>query len=208
MKTVSQFYTTRNLFQEACGCNDSLSYDDWMTLPDDYKAAALYIVFFDQVTLAWVRLRTPAAVEEDCVSEVLVYLQKNVDKIKDSPERFTPAYIYRVCYNCIYCKSVDPYSGQTASTSWYNNTCSNIMNGPEDSFDLFDLTESRDSTGYLESEVEHTTEAAWFWEKVKAIPNGMEVAEELLGGKKNPKIGKQARTLALSQIRDLMVQYA
>ena len=208
MKTVSQFHQTRKMFEDACKCNESLSYDDWMKMPDEYKAAALYIVFFDQVTLAWARLRTPAAIEEDCVSEVLIYLQKNVAKIKDSPERFTPGYIYRVCYNCIYCKSVDPYSGQTASTSWYNNTCSNIMNGPEDSFDLFDLTESRSSANYPESEVEHTAETSWFWDRVKCIPNGLEVAEELLGGKKNPSVSKQARTLAISQLRDLMVEYA
>lgn len=138
MNTSNEFFATRNMIRDVVSVEKPLSYESWLAIADEYKAAALYLIFFDQILLAWYRLRTPAAIEEECVSEVLLYLNKNVDKIREDKKRFTPAYIYRVCYNCIYCKSVDPYSGQTSKTSWFNNTCSNIVHVGEDVLDLFD----------------------------------------------------------------------
>lgn len=209
MKTVSnQFYQTRNMFKEACGWEHPLTYDDWMKVSDDMKAAILYIQFFDQVTLAWSRLRTPAAVEEECVSEVLMYLQKNVDKIRSDEKRFTPAYLYRVCYNCIYCRSVDPYSGQTAATSWYNNTTSNIMNGPEDTFDLFDLTESKSSASYPESEEEHNTEVNTFWQRVQEIgEDAVEVADDLISGESTSNVTEARKAEIIQKLRELFVEF-
>ena len=160
---MNQFYETKRILSASVPTHVPQSYESWVELPDDYKAAVLYVDFFDQITMAWYRLRTPAAIEEDCVSEVLLYLQKNVEKIVSDKKRFSPAYIYRISYNCIYCKSVDPYSGQTAKTSWCNNTCSNLVSVGDDVLDLFDTVKGGDDIAEsLEGELRDKV----FWDKV------------------------------------------
>lgn len=132
------FYETRAMFRNYLNYEKPLSYEEWLSVDDDNKAAVLYVQFFDQITLAWYKLRTKAAIEEECVSEVLMYLVKNVPLIKENPSRFKPNYIYKVAYNCIYCKSMDPYKGQTSKTSWYNNTTSQYVQSGDDIVDIFD----------------------------------------------------------------------
>lgn len=199
---MNQFYETRRIFAESVPSHVPQSYESWISVPDEYKAAVLYVDFFDQVTMAWFRLKTPAAVEEECVSEVMFYLQKNVDKIVADKKRFTPAYIYRICYNCIYCKSVDPYSGQTAKTSWHNNTCSNLVSVGDDVLDLFDTVPSDITTNIgLEREEEHDVFTALV--DAESDPETKIVLAEIIDNKRKTKrISDERRTEILSHLRD------
>ena len=108
MNIKNDFYVTRDLFREYVRYTNPLSYSEWCNIPDDNKAAVLYLQFFDQITLAWYKMKSVYSVEADGVGEVLQYLQKNVDKIRNDEKRFTPAYIYKVCSNCLYCLCRDP----------------------------------------------------------------------------------------------------
>lgn len=175
------FYTTRAMFRNYIGYTKPLTFDEWMSIDDDKKAAVLYVQFFDEITLAWYKLKTAAAIEEECVSEVMMYLVKNVPIIKENPARFKPNYIYRVCYNCIYCKSIDPYKGQTAKTSWYNNTVSPYIKASADSeeINIFDtLVSESDDVDYIIAR-EH------LWQIISSMGSDAEaVVDELLGGKK------------------------
>jgi len=162
-----------------------IEYIDWVGIDDDLKAAALYVVFFDQVQLAWYRLKTPCAVEEDCVSEVLLYLQKNVDKIKSDSRRYTPGYVYRVCYNCIYCKSVDIAKAKTGVNAYYNNTVPNIVKVDSDELDLFDTIVSTDN-GI--SDPEQAFMDNEFWEAIEGLDDDVKsIVYSVLEGKKLPK---------------------
>ena len=131
----NEFYQTRQLFRDYTGYVNPLSFDAWDSLPSDQKAAVLFLQFFDQITLAWEKTKSVYSAEEDGVSEVVRYLEKNVAKIHDDPKRFTPAYIYKVAYNCMYCVCRDPNRFKRQ----YENECSNIQGSGEDEFDLFDL---------------------------------------------------------------------
>ena len=42
----SPFYATRTMFREYIGYTEPLSYDQWSSMPDDSKAAALFVQFF------------------------------------------------------------------------------------------------------------------------------------------------------------------
>ena len=77
MNMSNQFLVTRNIIRDVVSIEKSLSYESWLAIADEYKAAALYLIFFDQIMLAWYRLRTPAAIEDECVSEVLLYLNES-----------------------------------------------------------------------------------------------------------------------------------
>jgi hypothetical protein len=250
----NQFKTTYRYLKTATHYTKPLSYDEWLNIADDLKVGVLFVQFYEQISLAWYKLRTAAAVEEECVSEVLAYLTKNVygtgiqklhstnlknarslykDEIKSihlqraeqfhaydikklevmkgrpltinqkiellSPQerltddeiigmlkdneklelkfdpettkitkqRFRPAYIYQVASNCLYCKSIDPYSGQAKKTSWYNNVTSNIIvldYGSEDEIDIFDTTSCPTN---LEDDYEYTTCNDKFWKLIE-----------------------------------------
>lgn len=74
----NQFKETYNNIATAIGYTKPLSYSEWVQLPDEYKAGALFVQFYEQITLAYLKTKTDAAIEEECVSEVLAYLTKNV----------------------------------------------------------------------------------------------------------------------------------
>jgi len=134
MSTKSDLYTTRELFSQYVNYNAPLSYEAWLEVADDLKAAVLYCQFFEQITLAWYKLKSVYSTEADGVAEVLQYLQKNVELIKADSKKFTPGYIYKVVYNCLYCLCRDPNRYKKA----YENECSNIQNSSDGEFDLFD----------------------------------------------------------------------
>lgn len=137
----SQFAITRDLFATYIDYNGPLSYAEWRDIADEHKAAALFCQFYDEITLAWYKIKSPYSTEEDGVAETLQYLQKNVDIIASDATRFDAKYIYRIIYNCLYCLCKDPNRYKAA----FENEISNITYGPDgDELDLFDLAPSYD----------------------------------------------------------------
>lgn len=153
--TKGDFATTRELFANAVGYTRPLSYDEWMETPTDCKAAVLFCQFYEQITLAWYKLASVYSVEADGVSEAIQYIIKNVDRIEQDPKRFSPSYMYKVMYNCLYCLCRDPNRYKAA----YQNETSNIVScGDDTEFDLFDTATSGSDTC-----------DTWVREKVKGI---------------------------------------
>lgn len=141
MTTKNEFAIARELFASYVKYVNPLSYDEWLSVADDCKAAVLYCQFYDQITLAWYKLKSVYSNEADGVDEVLQYLQKNVDVIKKNSARFSGAYIYRVAYNCLYCLCRDPNRYKAA----YENEISNITCASDGSMlDMFDFIPSFD----------------------------------------------------------------
>lgn len=103
----NQLLKTRNLFIEYLRYTEPLSYAEWIDLPDSDKAAALYVQFYEQITLAWYHVSKTYKDEEEAVETIMQYLEKNVPVLVLSPKRFTPNYIYRVAYNCLFCICYD-----------------------------------------------------------------------------------------------------
>lgn len=128
------FATTLGLFRSNVNYTRPLSYEEWLALPEDHKAAVLYCQFYEQITLAWYKVVSVYSNDEDGVDEVCQYLMKNVEKINGNPKKFTPAYIYKVAYNCLYCLCRDPNRYKRT----YENECSNIFGSGDDEFDIFD----------------------------------------------------------------------
>lgn len=178
----SAFYATFKMFRSYLGYQGPLSYELWNALPQESKAAGLFVQFFDTISLAWYKLKTPAAVEEDCVSEVIQYLIKNVSKIEDDEKRYSPKYIYKVAYNSIYCKSVDPFNGQTCETSWFTNNISPyIVSDNGDELSLFDIMMDNGEDSIVDSISQSDRARKAFWDKIYAKgPEYVAVASKLI----------------------------
>lgn len=98
------FYDTRIYFRECLGIIEDVSYRGWMQLSYDDKLPVLYLQFFDQIILAWNRIKTEYSDDSECVSYVLQYLMKNVRYIMNDEARYTAEYMYTVAYNCLFSK--------------------------------------------------------------------------------------------------------
>lgn len=178
-KFQSSFYKTKNSFQAFCQCEFPLSYTEWCNLRSDYKVAALYVQFFDQITLAWYKCRSYYTEEEDGVSIVLQYLNKNVPIIEKDEHRFRSNYIYRVAYNCMYCICHDVKRDKDR----WNYQISNIQESSEGEFDLFDTLYKEKPD--IDEEVHAESVSNMFWEDVRSLgDNAVRYVEYLLGREK------------------------
>ena len=197
----NSFYATRNMFRNYVNYERPLTFEEWLSIDDDKKAAVLYVQFFDQITLAWYKLKTDAAIEEECVSEVLMYLIKNVPVIENNPSRFKPSYIYKVVYNCIYCKSIDPYKGQTAKTSWFNNTCPQFIQKGDDIVDVFDEISNTE-------DIDVTAAREHFWAIIEDMGDDViSVVENILNGTRVPAAVNKRRAEIIIELQNRLIAY-
>lgn len=83
MADLSEFYATRSILRESTHYTSPLSFEEWKSKPDSLKAGLLFVQFFDEITLAWIKadsweIGDPA----EGVSTVLQYLEKQVRQIQ------------------------------------------------------------------------------------------------------------------------------
>ena len=153
-----QFIQTRDMFRDyLSGYPKNLSYAEWIKADADDKAALLYVTFYQEITLAWCNAITSNKVvyvsQEDGVSTVLQYLMKNVDKIADDENRYSPRYIYKVCYNCLLSLATTRGADQKRSIC----EISNEYTEGDTLVNLWDLVPSEDD----DIETQKTKEAVW-----------------------------------------------
>ena len=167
----NQFRETRKIYSDYLQYTKPLSYVEWVSLPEDHKAAALFVQFFDQIELAWYKAKSFFTSEEDGVYTTMQYLMKNVPIIRDNPKRFTPQYIYKVAYNCLYCICHDPVIERIR----YETTTSNVVPTDNGEVDLFDTTVS------IHSRVEISYERNELWKALDSLGlKGQKVINHLL----------------------------
>ena len=131
---MGAFYDTKKFFKQQLGYTRPLSFDEWNNSKDDLKAAILYVQYFEQISLAWNKVKSFYTPEEDGVYCMMQYLMKNVPIIVNNPKRFTPNYIYRVAFNCLYCICHDIKRDRER----YENETSNLIQHGGEVLDLFD----------------------------------------------------------------------
>lgn len=195
----SPFYATKKLFTEYVDYNTPLSYDDWMTVPENQKAAVLYVQFFEQITLAWYKVRSFYTQEEDGVSTMMQYLHKNVPIIKANSKKFTPQYIYRVAYNCLYCICHDIKRDRLR----WETECSNLVACGDDVLDLFDTVVS-DPDFVDNYELEDS-----FWKTIESLgADAQTVVADILEGTSTRAISSKRRAEIMDRIKEALVPFA
>lgn len=98
---MGAFFDTFIMFKKYIGNVTPFTYEQWLTFSDSYKIASLYVQFYDVIFKAYCVNCSKYATEEECVSRLLQYLNRNVAHIVNHPERFNSAYIYTVSANSI-----------------------------------------------------------------------------------------------------------
>ena len=97
---LTEFVKTKKLFEGATpNVKYPLSYAEWMQLPDQYKASALYVTFYQQIVTAANWSYNPNISETDTISFINMALMQRLDDIKGDPKKYTPAYIYTLARN-------------------------------------------------------------------------------------------------------------
>lgn len=134
----NQFAMTREMFANATTAYKfPMSYEDWMNVPEDYKCAALFVNFYDQIVLAWQKQKTYFLEDEDAVSIVIQYLLKNVDKIKADRKRYTAAYVFTVA-----CNAIIGFTRPAPRRDYYDNYQSQYFTDNEgNEKDIFEILE-------------------------------------------------------------------
>ena len=194
---MGAFHDTKIFFSEVINYKKQLSYDEWMMLNPEYKAAALFVNYFPAIFGAWEKCKSFYTPEEDGVSTMMQYLQKNVPILEETPAKYTPQYIYRVAYNCLYCICHDIKSTRRI---WENET-SNIVGYGEDELDLFDLAVASD--GSMEDQVVRQK----FWNIVRSLgPKSEKVLNHIMNGDSLGKVNKCSKKYKSDPLRDIEVK--
>ena len=179
MSQKSPFYATLEMFKSYIGYEEPLSFEEWKTIPDDQKAAVLYVQFFPEIWLAWNKTKSFYTLEEDGVETIIQYLIKNVPIIENDPDRFYAKYIYRVAYNCLYCICHDIKRDRDRFELEISNIVAVSSN--ESDLDLFDILmdgksieeiyefkELEDYINSLDSKIKKIIEKAMNGSKIKS----------------------------------------
>lgn len=203
---MKEFYETRKLYRDYTHYEKPLTFDQWSTLDHGYKAAVLFIQFFDEILLAWNKAKSYDGDELEAVETVNQYLVKNVDKIMEEPKRFKAAYIYRVAYNALYCichdrvsdkdrreREVDPYVDKG------DGTYLNITDFIPSSKAQHDLDEVEDDMLAKSKE---------FWDLVESVDKDADVIiKYIIGSRKDlTKRASRKKDAVLEKMRELLVQ--
>lgn len=201
----SQFIQTRNMFREyLSGYTNSVSYDEWKNADTEDQAALLFVVFYQEITLAWnnavVSRNIVYVSQEDGVSTVLQYLMKNVEKIMADEKRYTPQYIYQVAFNCLLALC------NTRGTDQKRSSCevSNEYTDGDAEVNLWDLVPSTDA----DPETEQIREA--IWEIIRRMgPKAEKVANHLINpGDTLHKISRSSSERPTDRLADVAVTKA
>ena len=163
---MSQFFATKKMFANIIGIdndNESLNYESWMAIPDSYKSAALFVNFYPHIKAAWNSAKGAGVDEEDGIECVLQYLEKNVEKIKSNPNRYTSKYIYSVSWNSMGCLRRTK-SAQLRPRFEVSNIATDST---DEEFDLFDSVVDIDHN--VEVDVVADAERDEFWADIEAL---------------------------------------
>lgn len=175
---MNQFIETRSMFENTLCVDFPLSYEGWLAVRDDLKAAALYVQFYNQITLAWKFAKSDFTSDEDGISTVMQYLIKNVPIIKADSKKYTERYMYRVAYNCMGClRRVQRESDR------YNLTTSNYaVNSEGIELDLFSTMIGEDAD-ILDTLLNNACENEFYMIVETLDDDSKRVIESLLGGR-------------------------
>lgn len=135
---MQSFFDTYNCMRSFTNYIEPRSYDEWYYLPEDHKAAVLFVQYFDEILLAWSKATTNHTFrgdDEEAVETALQYLIKNVPILNKDKNKFNARYIYRVMYNCMYCIVHDRLRDKFERECVISTTC---VNDNGDEIDLFD----------------------------------------------------------------------
>lgn len=193
---ADQFKECFNRFQSHVNYTEPMSWSQWVSIHDtDKMVSVLYCQFYNEITLAWYKARADFVPDEDGLSCVLQYLLKNVPIIEACEAKFTPAYIYRVAYNCMDCLRY-----VQRDINRYNTETTNVVLYEGEELDLCDLAPHHDVT-YEEQEDKNA-----FWAIIAEMgPEAEKVVNYLINGESLRRVPKRSQCYGIDPLTDVSV---
>lgn len=193
---ADQFKEALTRFRQIANYTRPMSWEEWAGINDtDTMTAVLYCQFYDQITLAWYKARADFVADEDGLSCVLQYLIKNVPLIQAEEDKFTPAYIYRVAYNCMDCLR---YIQRDINRS--NTETTNVVVYDGEELDLCDLVPHEDIS------YEAAQDKAAFWSIIASMgPEAEKVVNYLINGESLRRVSKRVQNRSDDPLADVSV---
>lgn len=193
---ADQFKEAFKRFSEFSGYNEPISWDDWIKLRDrDTRVAILYCQFYNEITLAWYKAKADFVPDEDGLSCVLQYLIKNVPILEEDENKFSPAYIYRIAYNCMDClryiqRDINRHNTETTNVVFYDG----------EELDLCDLAPHRDM------EYEDAQDRKEFWAIIASMgPEVEKVINHLVNEESLRRVPKKSQFHGIDPLTDISV---
>lgn len=202
---MNQFKETYSLFHSALTDLEFNTYWTWMLIPDNLKAVALYVRFYDEIALAWRKTVKPFMEEETAVSTLMQYILKNVEIIKADRKRYTPSYMYKIAFNAFYPlgriqRDIDRFNQE--ETFWnYTHEFDNQSSDDVDNNFYWDSPYLCKVVAIDESDDERLEEV---WKIIESCDEQTKkVIESLIGGK---KLGKRLKAKSPEIIAELKIK--
>jgi hypothetical protein len=191
---MAELYETKQRYQEATpDVVYPITYAEWKKLPEEYKASALFVTFFDAIAKA-VNKRSYVHISgSDVISAIMsTLLTRSIKTIENDPKTYTAAYICRITQNAIIdCDKCDPEKKISAVS--VSNLRDDIF-GEE--YDYFD-TIADDSISRTVSHI--------IWENWDTLSNeAQNYVTHVLQNRKIPAADKKQLNKTLSELRTLL----
>ena len=163
---MCQFKSTLELFEPAVKATriNIKKYEGFVAMPDDLKAATLFVNFYNQITLAWSKCKRPQIEDELAVSTVMQYLIKAVPLILWQRDRYTERYIYTTAFNCLWC-----LTRPENLKHWYYDVMTNSLYVPKDNEIMGYDTDGADIDNFRYFEPTYRERAIESYEEVGAV---------------------------------------
>lgn len=210
MRDYNEFIETKKRFEASTpNVIYPITYQEWLTLPHEFKASALFVTFFEQMLLAAKKFSSPNIVQEDVISALMFKLIQVVDTVQKDAKKYTTAYLYTIAKNAL----ID-YNRVISNKNYWENTQSNIQVNSNDmddtEYDIFDSLCTPDS----EQDPLMLKSIAETGRKLMILLNSnndtiIKVIEYLLGQKKTlSKNVKRDLPTILSELREFFSEQA
>lgn len=208
---MTQFQETKTLFSSALNaenCNTSC-YWEWMLVPDNLKAVALYTQFYNQITLAWSKTKKPFVEEETAISTLMQYLIKNVSIIEDKPERYREAYIYQVARNSFYSlgvvkREIAEYANRASIYERVDKTSPSLDSMEEPYYTEDSYIDRRVDTVSLFDSIENRH----FWEQIEKLDaDTKDVVECLINHKRITGALAKKKHAIIKELRVMLMEF-
>lgn len=195
---MSEFTTTYSLFHNYLNfLHFPITFEEWMNLDESDKAAALYVNFYKEISLAWYKNKFSYVEEEEGVSTVLQYLVKNCEIVSKDNHKFSGAYIYKVCANCIYCLRNIKRNADAEKYNLYNEVRDEVN---DTEVNLYDLAP------YIEDPYEVKVAREIIWNTISTMGLKTEkVVNHLITGDSLRRTQKRSKEYAKDRLRDVQV---
>ena len=202
-----QFKKTKELYEAATPyVRYPLTYAEWLELPEEVKASALFVTFYNQIMYIVNRMDNYTYPEETKITYIVTRLLNKVDSLKRKPQ------LYKTTYICEWTKQAIIERGRQLWDNEYRKHCVSVITEKQDLdntdfiTNIYDITESDEEYEPLTIKALHETRDMMEDLLRKNDPDLTRTLYILINGKKPPIRFKRKYYMILAELRKMFAK--